>query len=241
MYAEIPQPVSPQPQLFLLEESIGSIELFPAVWGALEDLTKKDLNVRKSALGELIELDAARFSPVVSYIMVTRVAEPNIELRSKIIETLGLVLLPDTKEFPAPEDVRTSLYFYLSSFRTRQVFSLLQASAEFGSIEDHVARLLNACRYAGNHLIEILIDPKTPIEVRRQAAVMIGKVGYLNTLPALEKLAGRLEARIGGQTAMNFASQSNSKDSDLLPAVEDAIRSLKTPQRVAEPPYSSIG
>ena len=77
MYAEFTQPVSPQPQLFLLEESSGTIELFPAVWGALEDLTKEDVNVRRSALEELIELDAARFSPVVSYILVTKVVEPN--------------------------------------------------------------------------------------------------------------------------------------------------------------------
>ena len=229
MYAEFPQPVSPQPQLFLLEESIGSIELFPAVWGALEDLTKEDVNVRKSALHELIELDAARFSPVVSYILVTRVVEPNIELRAKIIETLGLVLQPDKKGFPAPDDVRSSLYLYLSSFRTRQIFAMLQASAEFEFIEDQVERLLNASRFAGNHLIEILIDPKNPLEVRRQAAVMIGKVGYLKTLPALEKLTGRLEARIAGQSAMNFAAQTNSMDSELLPAVEEAIRVLRMP------------
>ena len=229
MYAEFPQPVSPQPQLFLLEESIGSIELFPAVWGALEDLTREDVSVRKSALEELIELDAARFSPVVSYILVTRVMEPIIELRANIIETLGLVLLPDKKGFPAPEEARSSLYLYLSSFRTRQIFAMLQASAEYEYVEDHVARLLNACRFAGNHLIEILNDPKIPFEVRRQAAVMIGKVGYLNSLPALEKLAGRLEARIAGQSAMKFASQTNSMDSELLPAVEEAIRSLRTP------------
>jgi HEAT repeat protein len=229
MYAEFSQPVSPQPQLFLLEESIGTIELFPAVWGALEDLTKEDVNVRRSALQELIELDAARYSPVVSYILVTRVLEPNIELRAKVIEALGLVLLPDKKGFPAPEDVRSSLYLYLSSFRTRQIFAMLQTSAEFEFIEDHIARLLNASRFAGNHLIEILIDPKNPLEVRRQAAVMIGEVGYLNSLPALKKLAGRLEARIAGQTAMNFAAQTNSKDSELLPAVEEAIRALRIP------------
>jgi HEAT repeat protein len=229
MYAEFPQPVSPQPQLFLLEESIGTIELFPAVWGALEDLTKEEVNIRKSALEELIELDAARFSPVVSYILVTRVVEPHVEIRAKIIETLGSVLLPDNKGFPAPEDVRSSLYHYLSSFRTRQIFALLEASAEFEIIEEHVARLLNVCRFAGNHLIELVIDPKIPLKVRRQAALMIGNVGYLDTLPALERLAGRLEARSAGQSSMNFVSQTESKDSELLPDLEEAIRLLKAP------------
>ena len=41
---------------------------------------------------ELIELDAARYSPVVSYILVTRVLEPDVELRAKIIEILGLII-----------------------------------------------------------------------------------------------------------------------------------------------------
>ena len=229
MYAEILQPISPQPQLFLLDESTGTIELFPAVWGALGDLTTEDKNIRAAALDELVELNAARFSPVVSYILVTRVTEPNIELRTRIIATLGEVLLPDSNGYPAPEDVRSSLYHYLSGFRTRQIYALLQASAEINSLEDHVSRLLNASRFAGNHLIEILNDPKTPLEIRKQAAVMIGKVGYLSTLPALEKLAGRLEARISSQTAMNFATQKNLSDSDLLPMVEEALRALRAP------------
>jgi HEAT repeat protein len=229
MYAEIPQPVSPQPQLFLLEESLGTIELFPSVWNALEDLTKDDLNLRRVALGELIELDAPRYSPVVSYILVTRVTEPNIELRARIIETLGEVLLPDKNGLPAPEDVRSSLHLYLSGFRTRQIYALLQASAEYDSLEDHVARLLNSCRFAGNHLIDILNDPSTPLEVRAQAAVMIGKVGYLSILPALEKLAGRLEARLSNQMAMNFAAQKDTSESDLLPFIQEAIQALKSP------------
>ena len=229
MYADIPQPVSPQPQLFLLEESIGTIELFPSVWSALEDLTTDDINTQNAALDELVQINAARFSPVVSYLLVTRIVEPNIELRGRIIQTLGEVLLPDSNGYPAPEDVRSSLHHYLSSFRTRQIYALLEASAEYNYLEEHVGRLLNACRFAGNHLIDILNNPKVPLEVRKQAAVMIGNVGYLYTMPALEKLARHLEARIAGQTVMNFAPLKSSSESDLLPAIEEALRNLKTP------------
>jgi hypothetical protein len=229
MYAEFPQPVSPQPQLFLLEESAGAIELFPAVWSALEDLTKEDASIRRSALEELIELDAARFFPVVAYILVTRILEPSVEIRAKIIETLSKVLLPDNRGLPAPEDVRSSLYHYLSSFRTRQIFALVEACTEFESIEDHAARLLNASRFAGNHLLELVIDPKIPLKIRKKSVVLIGKVGYLDTLPALEKLAGRLEAKITGQTSMKFVSQTESNESELIPDLEEAIGVLKTP------------
>ena len=138
MYPDIPQPISPQPQLFLLEDSIGTIELFPSVWSALEDLTKAEEELRLNALEKLVELDAPRFSPVVSYILATRILEPIIEIRAKIVETLGKVLSPDDNGFPAPEDVRSSLHLYLSSLRTRQIYSLLQASAEYEYLEDHV-------------------------------------------------------------------------------------------------------
>jgi len=227
MYSNSPQPVSPQPQLFLLEESIGNIELFPAVWSALEDLTNQDKELRRDALERLVDLEAPRFSPVVSYILVTRITEQNLGLRARIIETLGEVLSPDINGALAPEDVRSSLYLYLSGFRTRQIFALLQVSAEYKSLKDHVAKLLNACPYAGNHLIDILNDHKTPIEVRKQAAIMIGLVGYLYALPAMERLSGRLEARIYGQKAMQFAPQSNSSESELLPVIHDALRVLR--------------
>jgi len=229
MYPDFPQPISPQPQLFLLEESIGTIELFPAVWSALEDLTEADPEIRLNALEQLIELDAPRFSPVVSYILVTKITESILELRARIIEALGKVLTPDENGFPAPEDVRNSLHLYLSGFRTRQIYALLQVSAEYDSLEEHVCRLLNACPFAGNHLIDILNDSKTPIEIRMQAAVLIGKVGYLYTLPAMEKLARRLEARRFGQKTMGFAPQRNSIESSLLPVVNEALRTLRAP------------
>jgi HEAT repeat protein len=229
MFPDFPQPISPQPQLFLLEESIGTLELFPAVWSALEDLTKADPEVRLNALEQLIELNAPRFSPVVSYILVTKITESTLELRARIIEVLGKVLTPDENGFPAPEEVRSSLHLYLSGFRTRQIYALLQVSAEYYSLEEHVSRLLNACPFAGNHLIDILNDSKTAIDIRMQAAVMIGQVGYLYTLPALEKLSRRLEARISGQKTMDFAPQRNSIESSLLPVVNEALRSLRSP------------
>jgi hypothetical protein len=58
---------------------------------------------------------------------------------------------------------------------------------------------------------------------------MIGKVGYLNTIPALEKLAGRFESRLFGQKAMDFASQVNSTELDLLPYVNEALNRLQAP------------
>ena len=131
MYPENAQPVSHQPQLLVLEESIGTVELFPTIWKALEDLTKDDDFLRAAALEQIADLDAARISPVVSYFLVTRIIEPNIKLRARVVEILSSVLTVDDDGLPSPEDVRNSLRIYLTAIRTRQIYSLLQISAKY--------------------------------------------------------------------------------------------------------------
>jgi HEAT repeat protein len=125
--------------------------------------------------------------------------------------------------------VRSSIHLYLSSFRTRQIFALLEASAEDKSLEGCVSRLLDACPYAGNHLIDLLIDRKMPLDVRKQAAKMIGSVGYLDALPALERLHSRLESRIYGQKAMPFAPEESDIEAELLPVIHEALNFLRAP------------
>ena len=93
----------PQLPLFVMEESRGNVELFPAVWSAVEDLTLSDVKVRWSALESLVELNAHRFSPVVAYIFVTRLAEQDLALRARIVQALGEVLVPDDQGQPAPD------------------------------------------------------------------------------------------------------------------------------------------
>ena len=228
MYPELPQPISHQPQLLVLEGSIGAVELFPAVWKALEDLTTDDESLRSAALEQIAAMNAARISPVVSYFLVTRIVEPVLEIRSRVVEILSSVLTIDEEGYPAPEDVRNSLRLYLAAIRTRQIYALLQVSAEYNELESCVTLLLSASSFGGNHLVSILEERKNPIEIRKQAAIMIAQVGYIYTLPALEKIAGRLEANLAGQKAMSFITEKNSTEVDLLPFVEDAINALKS-------------
>jgi hypothetical protein len=223
------QPISHQPQLFFLEESLGTVEIFPGVWTALEDFTQDDTNQRHAALDRIIEFDAPRFSPLVAYILLTRIIDQDLDLRTRIVEVLCSILELDENGQPAPEEVRSSIHLHVSGFRTRQIFSLLQVSDRSEAQEMQVAHILNSCPFAGNHLVDIIKDHKNPIEIRRQAAIMIGRVGYLSTLPALERLAGRLETRLQGQQKMYFASRNPSLEESLLPAVQEAINLLRAP------------
>jgi hypothetical protein len=113
--------------------------------------------------------------------------------------------------------------------RKRNIFALLQVAEHKISSETNVAVLLNTCSYAGNALANIFTDRKIPIPIRRQAVIYTGRVGFLDAIPALEKLADRLESRMNGQSSMPFAPPSDSDEKSLLPAVQTALRLLQSP------------
>lgn len=219
----------PQPALFPLEESTGSFEIFPAVWAALEKLVRSEPQLRRNALEQLEALNAPRLSPLVAYVLATRLTDPDLEIRSQVIRLLGDILSPDSKGHPAPDEVRNALRMYLSSLRTRQIYALLQISVIDPSTYPAVARILDACAFAGSHLADILADVHVPIEIRQQAVELIGEVGFTDALPALEKLKNRLEARLNGQKTMPFAPPAGLNESQLLPAIRKSLNNLRAP------------
>lgn len=222
-------PLSIQPVLFSFDESINQVELFPAVWKAAEDLTSPHQEVRREALEQLALLNAPRFSPLIAYLLFTRITEPDIPIRSRVIQILGSIYKPDMDGKRAPAEVVSHLAYHLSQMRVRQIFALLEASSINPSIIDAVEHLINRCPYAGHHLTEILMDRKMPLAIREKAAYIIGRVGFLDAIPALEKLIVRVEARLQGQSTMPFAPPQSQDEIKLLPVVRQTLHVLQTP------------
>jgi HEAT repeat protein len=218
-----------QPLLFSFDESITQVELFPAVWKAAENLTSPHQEVRREAVEQLALLNAPRFSPLIAYLLFTRINEPDIHIRSRVIQILGSIYKPDHEGKRAPIEVISHLAYHLSQMRVRQIFALLEACSINPSILDAVEHLINRCPYAGNHLTEILTDRKMPLAVREKAAYIIGRVGFLDAIPALEKLIVRVEARLQGQSSMPFAPPQSQDEVKLLPTVREALHVLQTP------------
>jgi hypothetical protein len=219
-----------QPALFEFTEaaSTGTVELFPAVWSATEGLIAPEEETRRAALQHLEELGAPRLSPLVAYLLATRLNEPDLDLRCAVVRALGDLLAHDDQGRITPETVRRPLRIYLSQMRTRAIFSLLEVVVYKPQQASHVAHLLNACPFGGNHLLEILSNRKAPMPVRKRAAEFIGLVGYLDVLPGLERLAARLESRVVGQQSMPFAPPSGPNESELLPTVQTSLAMLRT-------------
>jgi HEAT repeat protein len=225
----IPQQLM-QPTLFEYGDTAsGAVELFPAVWTAAEALLAPELLIRQQGLARLIELGAPRLSPLIAAILATRLSEPDLELRRQIAYTLGDILTVDEHGRAAPELVRSYLVQMLGQMRQRPIFALLEVSISDPMAEATIARLLNACPYAGRHLADILSERKMPLAVRRSATHFIGLVGYLDAIPSLERMLARLETRAAGQQVMPFAPPGQPDEADLLPEIRTALASLETP------------
>ncbi len=218
-----------QPGLFKLGEvSVGHIELFPAVWSAAEALTAVEPEARRKGLVRLEEMHAARFSPLVAYLVTTRITDPDMDIRSQAVRMLSSVLVPDKHGSLAPADVRRRVLAVMAQMRTRHIYSLLELASRSSDSETAVTALLNSCPYAGIHLADILSSKKTPLSIRKEAANLIGRVGYLDAIPVLERLITRLASRLNGQQSMPFAPVGGFEETALLPDVQAALDQLRS-------------
>ena len=219
-----------QPMLFdFADTATGAIEFFPEVWNATEKLTSPDLMVRRDALDRLIVLDAPRLSPLVAYIVATRLFDPDLELRFKVVDVLGKILSPRETGKLAPPAVRLHLKEYCLQMGDRGYVHLLEVADAHPEAESKVAAVLNLCSQSGEILAQIMSDRRIPISIRRQAIIFIGRVGFLEAIPALEKFENRLESRINGQKSMPFAPPSASDENSLLPVIQTTLTMLKEP------------
>jgi len=219
-----------QPMLFdFADTATGALEFFPEVWSAVEKLTSPDLLVRRDALDRLVVLDAARLSPLVAYVVATRIFEPDIALRYKVINLLGKILSPRETGKLTPPEVRLHLKEYCLLMGRRGFLQVLEVAEAYPEAESKIAALLNLCSQSGEELADIMTDRRIPLNLRRQAINFVGRVGFLDAMPSLEKLEQRLESRINGQKAMAFAPPSAQDENSLLPVVQATLTLLREP------------
>ena len=216
--------------LFDSDEPVSELlELFPSVWIAAENLSSTSLERRNQALEYLKNTNAAKISPLIAYILYTRIDEPDLKLRAQVVGVLSEVVSSDPQGRQALETVRHHLSAHLARMRTREIYSLLQVLLLKAEYLQVIARLLNACPYAGNQLADLASSRKAPIEIRCNAIQLIGEVGYLDAVPTLERLLERTESRVSGQQLMPFAPPMGVDETELLPVIKIALDQLRSP------------
>lgn len=209
--------------------SSGAFELFPKVWTAAEALTDQIAANRLAGLACLEEVSAARYSPLVAYLLVTKLTDHDFLVRAKLIRVLASVFAPDDQGNLAPEAVRQNLLIHLAQLQPAQVLSILEAASADPSLERAVTLLLKASCDAGSQLLDILADRKMSLKLRERAAYFIFQVGFVDAIPGIERIISRLESRINGQQAFSFSLNDSGDESQLLPTLQLALASLQAP------------
>jgi len=199
----------------------AGVDGHPGIWQAAQNLAHPDLSTRREGFEYLASLEAARHSPLVAYLLVSRITETDIMLRTQIVQEIISILNPDTTGFLPPDDVRLYLVNALRQMRSRAVFALLQVIEHDPQLYPQVMRLFARCSNAGNLLAEILTDRSVSVELRKLSARLIGDVGYLETKPVLERLAARLGSRQNG-------NGHHPGENDLLPVIKEALQRMGT-------------
>ncbi len=213
-------PVEKTPEI----SAAPGVENLAGVWQACEALSSPDLEARWWGVKRLADFNAVRRFPLVAYLLTTRLTEPDIALRERVVQMLAGVLTGDSNE-PLIPAVYHSLTSALASMRVRPIYALLQVALFNPMVEPMVAGLLSYCSYAGQHLAHILSDRDRAIEVRHQAVNFIGRLGFLDALPTLERLTARMELRMNGRNP----SLDEYDEANLFLDMRQAIELLKAP------------
>ncbi len=219
-----------QPLLFdFSDTATGAMELFPDIWRAAEALASPHPEERLAAVEKIKALEAARLSPLVAYVLITRLSDPDMVVRYRVAQVIGELFASAESGKVLPEEIRQVLRAYFTMMGRRGIVPLLEVVEKYPAAESEVANILNTRSQAGLVLSDIMTDRRIPLETRRQAINFIGRVGFLDAIPALEKLIERLESRVNGQKTMPFAPPADADDMSLLPAAQAALTLLQEP------------
>jgi len=206
--------------------STGVGEHFSSLWKSVENMAAQKSKTRHEALDELLKVNAPRLSPLVAYILASRLKDPDLSIRARIVETLANVLRLDENGNPAPDQVRNYLAAYLSQLEQSVVVAILKVGVSERETKSHIAKLLNFCPTAGKYLCKILADRSCNIEIRQLAVYFIGLIGFVEALPALERLYNRIESRQDAQKIMPFAPPTIAGEALLLAEIKATISIL---------------
>lgn len=217
-----------QPNLIVLDEQDTEVvvELFPAAWQAAEKLLSSDVKVRHSGLDELLASQAARVSPLMAYLVVTRLFDPDESMRVRVVEALANILRRDAAGHYAPEEVRARIISGLSQLGDQGIHSLIEVGAKHEELLGHIAKLINFAPHTGRYLKDLAGDRSQRIEIRKLAITFLGRIGYVDAYSELIRIRNRIESRQLGQKSMPFAPPTSESEELLLPELRKVIIAL---------------
>lgn len=219
-----------QPSLISVDSGNSQVvlELFPEIWQIAEKISSPNLQTRQKALAELRKTKAARVSPLIAYLLATRILDPEVKFRTSVVEDVSKVMQVDDEGKHAEDAVRTQVVSTLSSLDKSGLMALVEAAVYENSQIENVITLVNYVPNAGEMLREFAADRQLDISIRMMAITLLGQVGYVAALPELERIQNRLQTRQQGQQSMPFAPAQKTSELELLPSLKRSILILRS-------------
>jgi DNA-binding protein Fis len=214
-----------QPELLGLQETYaGDYELSQSIWNAAESLSSPHRDIRSTGLDFIEQSDAASYLPLIAYLLSTRITDPDLQFRARVVKILAKTMHPDNLNEEVHEDVRQLLYNSLSQMQEQQVCALLEVVEFDVSLHPVVPVLLNQCSYAGQYLANLLSRRRISLDIQKLALEYIGQIGYLDALPILKRLEKRLKTKIEDTHLTNMV-----REKGFLSDIQKTIESLIAP------------
>ena len=114
--------------------------------------------MRHSGLDDLLASQAARVSPLLAYLVVTRLFDPDEGMRIRVVEALANILRRDVKGQYAPEEVRARIISGLSQLGDPGLLSLIEVGVDHEELHTHIAKLINFAPHTGRFLKDLAGD-----------------------------------------------------------------------------------
>jgi hypothetical protein len=197
------------------------------LWDAAEGLISPDPNIRDSSLDQLKEIDGIHRSPLVAYLLVSRISEPDLEIRFHLIRLLGSLMDFESSGQSFSDQALDFAKDALDQMEKSQLIKILEVAESYLTAERAISNILKLSSYAGVGLSGIVNDRKLPVSVRQQAVFYCGEIGYLSSKPTLQNLVQRVDkarTRPG-----NGNERKKSRDEEFLyPFVISALEKLNS-------------
>ena len=162
---------------------------------AAENLVSPRVVKREAALDYLMKGDYGRKSPLIAYLIATRISDPDLEFRFHVIQAIGKILSPDSDGNLTAEVIVSHLHLVVAYLNKGQILDILAVADQYILAEKGIVEIFKLSSYAGSILSDIVNDQKIPVSIRQQAIYYCGEVGFLDTIPTLEGLKSRVDKR----------------------------------------------
>ena len=195
-------------------QSEVGFEVNKEVWLAAEKLVSPRAVEREEALDFLVEKGSPGNSPLIAYLLATRLSDPDLEVRCHMVKALGDVISSEQQGEQLTDNVLRHLQGFLAYLNKEQIIDLLEVSGQYLSAEGSLIEIFKLCSYAGNVLSGIVNDRKILLGIRQKAIYFCGEAGFLETITTLQILIMRIEKR--NQVLRKFPLRKNTRDENQL-------------------------